>query len=351
MLGLNVYYVEKISIYFVKNLLKEISELKQTLKSLGMDVQKILPSPFSSKHIRVEVNYSIDKQSYLFSFSSSKSSEIKFKIVQGEPLPIPIFGVGDGKGYVNLTISNLTLADGKKKIYLDYSMLLTQNVFKEMTADIKGEAVKIVRNGIDNYNFKEQSEKRRYYSELVQILQEMGGLISDESTSELELDRFLEANPVVLEKGLNLVKLQHQVVLENLLQKYEHNLKPDLIAFDLAEKNWTIVDYKKSKKVIMKNIGKVRSGLKSEVHDLRYQLKDYIEYFEENVHREYVLKTYKIELKYPYGIGIIGNVNDKERDEFNRVMKDEPKWFKVTPYNYLFDNFNRYVDDFSKTLT
>ncbi|MBM7663565.1 hypothetical protein JOC25_000021 [Solibacillus kalamii] len=348
---INYRYVDAIANYFVEELLKEIKDLKITLNKIGMDVQKIIPKPFNTQYINTDIYYSINNQSYFINFSLGKGeNKIKFQYVTGEPMPIPIFGIGVSSEPRESTLINLTLQNEYNEISIDYSILINQAAFKNRISNIKELAIEIVRNGIDNNKYKEKSEKVEYYGSLVKIANEMKRLISNESTPELNIDKFLENNPIILEKALNLIKFKHQVQLKNVLGKYEHDLKPDLIAFDLNEKNWTIVDYKKAKRTIMKNVGKVRTGLKSEVHDLRYQLRDYIEYFEEKEHRDYVLKNYQIELKHPYGIGIIGNVSDIERDEYNRVMKDEPKWFKVTPYNYLYDNFYRYVVEYSKQI-
>lgn len=106
------------------------------------------------------------------------------------------------------------------------------------------------------------------------------------------------------------------------------------------------MDYKKTKRNIIKNLNKVRTGLKAEVHDLKNQLLDYLEYFEEKDHREHILKKYNLDIHYPNGIGIIGNVDEKEQVAFNRLMHNEPKWFKVIPYNYLYDSFCRYVEKY-----
>ena len=85
-------------------------------------------------------------------------------------------------------------------------------------------------------------------------------------------------------------------------------------------------------------------GFKAEVYDLKNQLRDYVEYFEEKVQRDYFLKKYRINIEYPKAIGIIGNVYENEQTTFNKLIKDSPNWFKVVPYNYLYDNFCRFVD-------
>ena len=135
-----------------------------------------------------------------------------------------------------------------------------------------------------------------------------------------------------------------QVILKNILGKYEHDLKPDLIAYDTLNKKWVIVDYKKAKRTIIKNLDRVRSGLRAEVYDLQNQLRDYVEYFDERDHRNYISEKYNLNINYPDSLGIIGNVAVEEQETFNKVIKDLPRWFNVMPYNYLYDSFCNYVN-------
>ena len=103
-------------------------------------------------------------------------------------------------------------------------------------------------------------------------------------------------------------------------------------------------DKKRAKNNLIKNIDKVRTGFKVDVNDLENQLFDYLEYFEEKEHREYIEKEYKCNIKYPEAIGIIGNISMEEQDAFNRLMQNKPRWFSVMPYNYLYDSFCNYVN-------
>ena len=123
-------------------------------------------------------------------------------------------------------------------------------------------------------------------------------------------------------------EMEYGKELKNILNKYEHDLKPDLIAFDTLNKKWVVVDYKKAKHKIIKNLHKVRTGFKSDVSNLRNQLKDYLEYFEEEDHRKYVKKTYKIDI-----IEIIKNTDWSylDKTEENKItlitcVENEPKY-------------------------
>lgn len=194
------------------------------------------------------------------------------------------------------------------------------------------------------------SDQSTHMIQLNSLLKKMEYYFFNEQVKELEIDKFIEENAIILERGLNLVKPKSQVVLKDVLGKYGQDLKPDVIAFNEHHKLWTIVDYKRNKRSILKNTDTVRTSFKSEVNDLKAQLRDYKEYFEEEAHRDFVAKTYNLTLKYPTTLGLIGQINDSEIDDFNRQMKDEPRWFNVMPYNYLYENFKRYVELADKTL-
>lgn len=177
-------------------------------------------------------------------------------------------------------------------------------------------------------------------------LDEFKALInSDKASNEQEIDKYLEINPELITNCFDLFNLKHQVLLKDELGKYGQDLKPDLLGYNKFEHNWIIVDYKRADKKLIKNAGKVRTSLKSEVNDLKGQLNDYKEYFDEHLHREYVKKEYKIDITHPNTIGIIGKVNSRERQELNRLLHNEPRWFRIYPYNFIIDKFEQYIND------
>lgn len=287
----------------------------------------------------------MDKDQHFIVFNASRTKDdFSFVVVRGNPIPVPAFEFTgqEGESY----IIGITLKSKHQTFPVDYSFVFSHTGFVNRVRNIKEFAIDIIKSTIDFNRYRELDEKRQYMLYLDDLKQQMGELFFDETVGELTIDKFIESNPIILEHGLNLIKPKHQVVLKNILGIYEHDLKPDLIAFDLMEKNWLIVDYKKAKRTIIKNLNKVRTGFKAEVNDLENQLYDYIEYFEEREHREFVNQTYQIPINDPNAIGLIGNVNIQEKPAFTRLMKNKARWFKVIPYNYLFDNFSRYVDHY-----
>ncbi|MGD7047679.1 DUF4263 domain-containing protein [Rossellomorea marisflavi] len=344
-----IYILSKLVRKFCEDLINELRELKRTLKSIGINVDDSIPEPFNGNFIDVKAYYSYDRKQHFIMFNKSRiKDEFNFSVVTGNPIPIPILNFTDESD--DSKIINLSLQDDEGILLIEYSLIIPQPIFGKKMDNIKEYAAEIVKINLDTNKFRKQEDQINHLKFLLDLKQRMEEIFFNETVSELTIDKFIEENPIILEEGLNLVNPRHQVKLKNVLGKYEHDLKPDLIAFDLLEKNWVIVDYKKAKRKIIKNLSKVRTGFKAEVNDLKNQLLDYVEYFAEKEHRDYVLKTYHLDINYPNGIGIIGNVNYDEQKAFSRLIHHEPKWYKVVPYNYLYDNFCRYIVQFSKQL-
>ncbi|MGI8372794.1 Shedu anti-phage system protein SduA domain-containing protein [Priestia megaterium] len=325
---------------FYNQFLTEINNSKENFKKVGINIGRALPSPFNTNTpISCQVIYSVDRKHLMLNFSKDKDFKFSFYPVMGNVIP---GGVISFEGEVETTLSGVTIKNGASELYLDYALCISETRFINYLRDIK----KFTRDFISvNWGFYTSNKSRsEYIFQLERLRQEMSDLFFNESIDELVLDKFLEDNPIILEQGLNLFKPMHQAVLKNILGIYEHDLKPDLIAFDDSDKMWAIVDYKKAKRNIIKNHQKVRTGFKAEVHSLEDQLRDYREYFEEAEHRKYVKDKYRVEIKYPKAVGIIGNVEESKQVDFNRLVLDKPKWFSLVPYNYLYDNFCRHIN-------
>lgn len=334
-----------------------VNEVRQIIKKIekinSKNVRGKLPSPFNKDTaILIEVAYSIDQTLILIKFSRIKGENNRcvFIPIEGSPIPGNIFGFDNPQeftGIMNLT--NVTIGS----FFIEYGFLTSLKGLSNKVTDIRTFASDFINSYIDLSKYKKQNDKVGYSIYLKEVKEEFLKLISDEKTPELTIDKFLENHPVILQRGLHLDKFMHQVIMKNLLGKYEHDLKPDLIAYDVLNNKWVVVDYKRAKNSLIKNIGKVRTGFKSEVNDLENQLFDYLEYFGEKEHRDYIEKEYKCNIKYPEGIGVIGNIKSEEQDEFNRLMQNKPRWFNIMPYNYLYDSFCRYielVDDIAKKM-
>lgn len=347
------YYMGVFIEEFCKEFITSIAEIKDTLNKLGVkdDVDN-LPKPFNNScKVEIDSYYSSDKKLIFLNFRSSNDLAFRYTIVQGNPIPFELFDFQyepDKDGFS--IIRNGTLIKGKISYEIGFGYIMSLKTFVDKFNNTKEFAQDFINSYRDLNMYKNKYDRIAYTIYLKRVKEEFSKLISDENTPELVIDKFLEDHEVVLQRGLHLDKFMHQVVMKNLLGKYEHDLKPDLIAYDTLNKKWTIIDYKKSKRSIIKNMGKVRTGLRAEVYDLENQLRDYVEYFNEIDHRNYIKEVYDVKISFPDSIGIIGNVASEEQETFNRVRMDLPRWFNVMPYNYLYDSFCSYVDLIEKIL-
>lgn len=347
MLKIEMLILSRVIEKFSTDFINEVKKLNDTLNKLGIkDVEDTLPSPFNgNKSIDVNARFSIDKRQIFIRFNESKDSRFNFEAVYGNPIPFNLINVDAKENDIGMSIlNNIVVSNGQCDYKINYGFITTLAGFNKILNNIKEFSIEFINSNRDLKNYKTYNDKISYLNYLKQLKKVISNIFFNEETPELYIDKFLEKNPIILKNGLHLDNLKHQVVLKNVLDKYEHDLKPDLIAFDILNKKWVIIDYKRSKKKIIKNLNKVRSGFKADVHDLENQLHDYLEYFEEERHRNYIRNAYKINIKYPDAIGIIGNVKEDEQESFNRLMQNKPRWLNIMPYNYLYDSFCRYIN-------
>lgn len=342
-----IYILYGLAQKFCNDFIDEVKDIIHTLDKLGIKgVKNTLPNPFKmDKEVESSVYYSIDKKQIFIRFNESKNRKFNFITVYGNPIPFNMFLSPISENDTGMsTIQNITLQKGEMKFPIDYSFITSLTGFTKKLINIKEFALEVINSNRDLNGYKNKNEKAAYLAYLKELKEEMLNMFVDESTPELKIDNFFENHPIILERALHLEKFNHQVILKNILGKYEHDLKPDLIAYDTLNKKWVIVDYKKAKRTIIKNLDRVRSGLRAEVYDLQNQLRDYVEYFDERDHRNYISEKYNLNINYPDSLGIIGNVAVEEQETFNKVIKDLPRWFNVMPYNYLYDSFCNYVN-------
>ena len=328
---------------FSDDFINEVRGLIRILDKLRIkELKSGLPNLFKDdKEIATNCYFDFDKKQMYILFNQNKNKSFNFIPTCGSPIPYIYL---DTSNFGIISLQNTFLGDGKNGLMIELGFIINSARLSNILENIKEFAIDFLNSNRDLDKYKDEYDRQKYLEYLQKIKKECKIYFFNESTPELVIDKFLEENPVILERGLHLEKLNHQLTLKNILNKYEHDLKPDLIAFYTLNKKWVVVDYKKAKHKIIKNLHKVRTGFKSDVSNLRNQLKDYLEYFDEEDHRKYVKKTYKIDIKYPDAIGIIGHINSEEEEDFNRLIKDEPRWFRVMPYNYLYDSFCNYVD-------
>lgn len=328
---------------FSDNFITGVNNIAETLKRLNMEnVKEKLPNPFNGENlIALEVLVSLEKKSLFFNFKSSNNSKLEIVDESIGNSPFNLFNIRNDNSFKGILVFQNCILNELK---VEYGFIISFAGFVERILNINEFVIDFVNSFRDYHQYKNLNERENFLEYLYLLKQEMETLLFDETIPELTIDKFFEKNPIVLKRGLHLEQFKHQVIFPNSLKKYEHDLKPDLIAYDSLNKKWVIVDYKRAKKTIIKNHNKVRTSFKSCIFDLQVQLREYIDFFDEKENREYILNEYKIEIKHPDAIGIIGNVNDSEQEEYNRLTRDLPRWYRLIPYNYLYDSFCNYIE-------
>jgi len=358
---------------FVKEFMKEISDYQELFYDLGLNIKEYVPEIFTHSNLGVNTIYSKSKDQLLVIFNKREKFHFLYNEVSGEVIdfydkhnlwPKTSVGFNIENSYVTIknsyvgrkrpfilrgndyemSLENLTFdAPEFGQIHFEYAFVFSKDNFIKISNDTRLFLTRIMSV---TKEFKNQDTSPDLYKKYLESLKtKMESMFFNESIPELEIDKFIEMNPVILELGLQLTKPISQVKLKNVLNKYPHDLKPDLIAFDNKAKNWTIVDYKKAKRSLIKNLGAVRTGFRAEVYSLKDQLRDYVRYFEENDQRLEFKREYRIEIKRPRAIGIIGNVNTNEQEDFeDLIMEEFNQKYNIVPYNYLYNHFCESVD-------
>ena len=370
--------VKEFSVKFQANIKRQLN----LLKSSGVNTNEIFPEIFCKEGIAFETVYSVDKEHILIRMIQSNKFEYNFNVVEGDVIDyfdksgtwkrqqeifrisnctevnlknINIVGAKpfslDGEIFITLDGMEFTLKNDEK-IILEYASIMSYKIFLEKLSNVERFVDNILftyLNYFKTYNKKlnlnGDTDIREYKDRLKMIGNEFYKLIYDEKTKELEIDKFIEENPIILEKGLDIINPIHQVILSDILQEYGQDLKPDVIGFNKYTNGWSIIDYKRAKRSLVKNNREVRCSFRSEINDLEAQLRDYKEYFNESIKRKEFFNKYGVDIEYPDTIGIIGYIDKSEIKQFNRLILDKPKWFNIKTYNYLEEKFSDYIRD------
>lgn len=204
------------------------------------------------------------------------------------------------------------------------------------------EIVNLAKFMIETKSESKQSAEEKLNS----LIRELENLLISQDTSEKDIEDFFTSHPYLLELALNIKNLIPQPKLPNI------DLKPDLIAFDTLKDEWVIIDYKLSKyEKLTTSIEWKRLKLSEKVNSLKAQLHDYIDYFNDSKNREAFKNEYKIDVKeYPYAIGIIGLIKDKdEKERFNKARKrEEKREIKIYTYDEILNSLKNTAKKFSK---
>ncbi|WP_319471791.1 hypothetical protein [uncultured Trichococcus sp.] len=331
---------------FMKDLIKALYELSKQYSKIGIDLKDVLPVPFNNlEKMHVKIYYYKKYDKIEFELRENKGY-FSYEVVYGDSIRARIHETDDrGRGSIFHHAEPYYDVNNRSSSIkvVAYGMYFSFDSFVYRLNNIDELALEIVKSFVGPYIYHLEGHTENYLIYLKFVANNFLKLIMDENTPELVIDKFLEVNSIILKEGLGLEHLIHQATLENVLDIYPHDLKPDLIGFNMMERRWEIIDYKKSNRGVLKNIGRTRTGFTAEVHSLGDQLRDYCEYFGEKTHRDYVKNKYKVDIEYPTTVGVIGLLEKELERDFNRIIRDEPRWFKVVPYNYLYNNFVSFI--------
>ncbi|WP_211750347.1 hypothetical protein [Paenibacillus sp. Marseille-Q4541] len=332
---------------FLKNVEKQITIYEQM--GVVSNIRELLPEPFKSKSkSHVQLFYYPPKKTVFYVISKSDVDQVVVKFTDKDIFSkMKLIEFKSGVPSVPVTFVNTSIRTDEIYVNFDYSLYMSYEHFIDIFDSVDQYSIDFVNSYV--YSDRQINVDRNYSNQfllvdyLTQVKNEMKTLVFNPSTPELDIDNFFERHPVVLEKTLNLIKPIHQSILKNINNCNPVDYKPDLIAYDQLRHQWKIVDYKRAKRSILKNVGQVRSGFKAEVNDLHNQLRDYVEYFDDRSQREYFKAQYGELIEYPASLGIIGHIQDNEKSTFHRTMRGYSNGFDIIPYNFIYDRFCKFI--------
>lgn len=361
---------------FVINFEKEMKITKKSLKDFDIFPQKFLPEAFSINSLNMNAVYSHNRQQVLITFNKSNFRYYKTGWTADSPFRIfdedniwkhrYTIGVKAENVVANMKITGhveFEVSLESEEIYMDglilrdpyygsikweYIMVFSVNVFLDKLSNVREFVNDFVKIYWENHNANSNTDKETI--NLEEIKSTMEKLFFDELTPELVIDDFIKKNPVILEYALNLINPIHQSLLKNIHGSNPKDYKPDLIAFDQMNKVWSIVDYKRSKRNILRNPDKARTFFKSEVQELIAQLGDYKDYFDDELQRGYFEQTYGYKIFHPKTIGVIGRITGEQERDFNKLKQKLPTGFEIIPYNYIYEQYCRFIEFRKKVL-
>lgn len=305
-------------------LIESIKTIAQKTKQYLLQNKKNLTeenfnvSPFL---LGLDIFYYKNDETYLVSFNNRDN--ISYTEKERNDLPIRI-GQGSIVNLINVGLNGYYVNRG---ILLDKSNYL---FFSRHTKKFLDSFIFAVTTPIVDKEYKED------------ILNEFENMLKG-NPKELTIDKFIEKNPFILELSLHVTDLKHQIKLKNIEEEFEQDLKPDVIAFKPLDKRWVIIDYKRAKRHLIKNSGNVRSGFLAEVNSLNYQLSDYVNYFTRSrIQTKYIKDEYGIDIKYPKGIGVIGNLESSDQEALLKARESLPREIEnIYPYDHIIEECRR----------
>lgn len=368
---------------FSKNFLNQFHVTSNFFSKYNKSVNdEYLPKAFKGKQASVNAFYSKDRKHIMIVFLKSDRYRFSYKEITGN-----VFDVFDIRklwgsftafrieNALNVSFKSIGISGARPldvvgsseiiiedfsfdmpyprnvNVTLDYTMIFSIDKFWEILKQQKQFSNQLALTYIDFYEKKEikfatQEDDTLDYKEYLNGLKvKMENYFFTKDYKETEIDNFIKQNPDILKYGLGLVNYKSQVILEDVHGDIGQDLKPDLIGYDSIRKVWIIVDYKLPWKKLIRGIKTVRASVTSDITQLKKQLKTYREYFSDKKQRDFVNGKYTLEIKkLPPTIGVIGVVEEHERDVFNEERLDNPGWFTIISYDELYLKVCDYID-------
>jgi len=312
-----------------------------------------------------EINFiSGDIMDFYDKFRVWKSSNTAFRIESSIGIKLNSIQIKGLKPFkitgknVEVQFEDFSFEYCEEQISLDFGFIFSIDTFETIYIDKENYYSDIIKSYyikkeilLENYDVgigaNTSVEKVNKYKEyLKSTLATFKKLTLEENTPELVIDNFISNNSIILEIAFGIDLFKRQVILKDFSDRFKQDLKPDLIGFKSTDNRWYIVDYKKSGSKIIKNNGDVRESFKAEVNDLKAQLKDYIEYFDEKCNRDYYKTEYGDLIEYPYAIGLIGIIEPEYTRAFERQVEDIPRKYEIIPFNYVYNRLCKFVERF-----
>ncbi|QFR39175.1 hypothetical protein A9Q91_02985 [Candidatus Gracilibacteria bacterium 28_42_T64] len=372
--------IQEFSSSFVETFIK----LLMSFERVQPNIREAVPDIFNIalEDIAVDSYFSENRKHVMILFKERKNKSFNFNLTKGNVFDeldetgqwkrpnIPVcFNFKGGTGFMQeITISgmkpfniegdkvkitfsdfkfNLPNGDNKK---ISFGYIFSYSLFKdEVLSNTENYVENLIYSFWDYYRLYKHKlsssiDEKKYKKYQKGILEDMERLFFNEEIKEQEIDNFITENPIILERCLFLTPILPQQILNNLVKEnFDQDMIPDLICQDIND-SWIIVDYKRAKRIIKKN-DTARADIKSEVNELKIQLKNYREYFNEEKHRNNFAKItgYKIPSK-PKTKGLIGYVLDSERKIFEDSIEDNPNRIDIITYDELYKRFKKFYE-------
>lgn len=367
---------------FSNNYITTINKILNSFEQIQEEIRKSIPNVFNSNKHNIDTFYSENRNHLMILFEESNNNNRTFTLVKDN-----IFDILDSTGTWNkmkncafcfenssgiidsCSVQGLKPFEvyGDSKIILsNFKYTLPSGVQKEIPfgfifslnhfVDIKSDLNKFIQNQIYSYwdyyrkfdkkKLDSSYDQKKYKENVKNILNYMNEIFFNSDTDEKTIDDFITDNPIILERCLDINpdSLMSQAILINeVKESFNQDMKPDLICKNIYDE-WIILDYKRAKRIVKKE-ATARQDVTSEVHDLKTQLKNYREYFNDSSHRKLFLdKTgHEISSK-PQAIGLIGVLQEEEQKIFKDAIEDYPNWLKIETYDRIYKKFEYYYN-------